>query len=423
MSLSPPPVDAPFFREWAGRSPGERRSLDRARLFADRLGLPVADLHPIVVVGSKGKGTAATYAAAALCSAGDGATSGGPVGLITSPGYRSHHERIRIDGEAISAHDFGRLASRVARALDRLPHRGPNPGLPPGSGAGYLSPTGAFTLAGLCWLRDRGCEQLVVEAGMGGASDESSLTRPSVVAVAEVFEEHVGVIGDDLTEIAANKAGVICSDTAMVVSVPQRAEVASIVAEAAERHRASLAAVPVATGLLPGLWNLPSSLQRNNAELGVVAAHAFLAHKGHPAGARPLSDLRLPPVQLPGRLSVHRFAGQSWVLDSAISAGGVRSALAWCVRHVGSPTGVLIAVPDTKDRAACLAELDGLPVHVLRVESRHLDFSAPPGHEGELPTLDRIDRRALGPRVLALGTISFVGQVLDLLDVDLNRLF
>jgi hypothetical protein len=83
---------------------------------------------------------------------------------------------------------------------------------------------------------------------------------------------------------------------------------------------------------------------------------------------------------------------------------------------------VLVAIPDTKDRAACLTELDGPRVHLLRVDSGHLAFTAPPGHD-ELPTLDRIDTKALGPRVLALGTISFVGQALDLLDVDLTRLF
>ena len=384
--------DEPFFREWSTRVPGERRSLERAAQLADALGLPVGDLHPLVVVGSKGKGTTATTAAATLRAAGL------RVGLITSPGYRSHRERVRLDGVALSPSDFAAMAASLSAALAALPPRSP--------GAGYVSPTGAFTLAGLAWLVGRGVDALVVEAGMGGASDESSLTRPSVVAVTPIFAEHVGIIGDDLEGVARDKAGAVGPDTRVVVAAPQVPEVRAIVEAAAGAVGAELVAVPDAHSLLA-----------TNATVGHRAAQAYLRVLDRPA-----APADLPAVRLPGRQSVHRGGdGRTWAVDSAISPAGIAAALAWCRASVGEPATILLSIPDTKDREACRDALRGWPVVEVRSLATHLTF--PPG----LPTLaevvERGDRGALGDPVLALGTISFVGEVLDLLDVDLERLF
>ena len=395
LSLLPVPplaaaaVDEPFFVERAQRRDGERRSLGRASLLAERLDLALADLHPLVVTGSKGKGTAATYAAAGLRA------GGRSVGLVTSPGYRSHRERIRLDGEAISEPEFARLAARVADAIDRLPARVP--------GGGYVSPTGAFTIAGLRWLVDRGCDALVVEAGLGGASDESSLTRPSVVALTEIFEEHLGILGDDVIEVAQDKAGTVCADTRSVLSVPQRPDVGDVIEKAARHHGAELTIV----GPTDVLVDLPTDLMRANATLGLRAAAA--AAVGAPTV--------VPEVRLPGRLSVHRRDRQTWVLDSAINPKGLRAALDWCRRSVGEPTAVLLSIPDTKDRDACLSALGDVDHQQVRVDASHLTFPA------GLPLLADLDTQALGDLVLAMGTISFVGAVLDLLEVDMTHLF
>lgn len=373
--------DEPFFREWSQRAAGDGRSLARAGLLAERLGLAVGDLHPLVVVGSKGKGTAATYAAAALRDAGL------TVGLITSPGYRSHRERIRYDGVSIGASEFDDLAREVGQALHGLPART----------GGYLSPTGAFTIAGLTWLTRRGCEALVVEAGMGGASDESSLTRPAVVGITPIFEEHLGVLGDDVAAVARDKAGMIGPSTRAVVSAPQDPVVAGIIAAAG----APISVVDPADE--PGLDKLPTPLLRVNAQVGLRAAAAYLG--------RPVD---VPDVHLPGRLSVHHAAGRTWVVDSAISPTGVRTALDWCRRTLGEPTTVLLSIPDAKDLPACRAALD-TDVTLVRATNPHLSYPT------ATPTL--ADAPIEGDLVLALGTISFIGDVLTLLDVDLTRLF
>lgn len=390
-------TDEPFFREWEQRPAAERRSLERALLLGDELAIDLRELHPLVVVGSKGKGTAATYAAASLRAAGLS------VGLITSPGYRSHRERIRLDGESISEAEFAGLAQDVGEALSRLPERAP--------GSGYVSPTGAFTIAGLSWLVRQGCDALVVEAGMGGASDESSLTRPSVVAITEIFEEHLGILGNDLIDVAHDKAGVIATTTRAVVSTPQQPVVRQVVEQIAHERGARVDFLVSGDDLPAGLDKLPTPLMRMNAHLGISAARAY----------RDGPSDETPPVQLPGRLSVHHQAGRTWVVDSAINAAGVEAALGWCRRTLGEPSTVLLSIPDSKDLVACFRALDGTVVQLVRADVPHMTFTAPDG--GVLPTLAEIDHQDLGHLVLALGTISFVGEVLDLLDVDMSRLF
>ena len=385
------PADEPFFREWSARQPGERRSLARAAAYATGLGLDVAAVPaPLVVVGSKGKGTTATYASARL------AASGVRVGTVTSPGYRTNRERIRVNGEAIPASDYEALSHRVAAALLAV-------AAPEG---GYLSPTGLFTLAGVWWLMAAGCEALVLEAGIGGGSDEVSLFTPATVAITRIFDEHLGILGDSVTEIAREKAAVVRPGTRSVLTIPQCAEVA--------------AALPPATIVdsVPDGLALPAGLSGLNAALGVQAAEAHGATGGDIGGdiARVLAT-----VTLPGRLSVHRRGDQSFLVDSAIDPVGVRAALDW--RGAGL-SSVVVAFPDGKRPAACLAELAGCRVVPVCTENRRLTFADPVWDPFRpLPVFADLDLPKLGPRVLALGTISFVGEVLDRLDVPTERTF
>ena len=106
------PDDEPFFREWRVRRPDERRSLARARLFGDALGLHWAGLpSTLTVVGSKGKGTAAAHATAVLHAAGR------RVGTIVSPAFRRNSERIRVAGQALGPNEYTEVSTLAKAAL------------------------------------------------------------------------------------------------------------------------------------------------------------------------------------------------------------------------------------------------------------------------------------------------------------------
>jgi dihydrofolate synthase/folylpolyglutamate synthase len=401
-------VDETFFAEWAGRNPGERRSLGRARLLGEALGIMNTGLPVLTVVGSKGKGTIATYASACLAAAGL------TVCTVTSPGLRSHRERIRVNGTAIGEPVLEQLSVRLRAEIARLPE--PHDG--------YLSPAGLFLLAGV--LHARACEAdvMVLEAGMGGRSDEVSLFPPTVLAIGPVFAEHVGVLGDTPVAIAEEKAGAAAAGTRAVLTVPQPSQIM----EAIRRTVARVADLGPETVTAAGVPDslLPPGLNRPNARLGCAAAQRLLTVcELAPAPAALLAEV-LSSVRLPGRLSWHRLADGELLVDSAINRDGVAAALAAARTRWGSVDHVLACFPDHKDLDGAIEELAGLPVTFVRLAQGNTSFTRPlPSAWTTLGaaelTRERLD--GLGAHVVALGTVYFTGRLLDVLDVETDRLF
>jgi dihydrofolate synthase / folylpolyglutamate synthase len=402
-----------FFAEWDRRGPGAKRSVERARLLVRALDADTAGTPVLTVVGSKGKGTAATYASAALAAAGC------RVVTVTSPALREERERIRVDGAAIPGADLAGLGVCVGAAAGSLPERG--------SGEGYLSPSGLFTVAGVLHARDVGADVIVLEAGMGGLSDEVSLFSPDVVAITEVFAEHIGVLGDSPAEIAADKAGVVTAATSAVVSLPQSPEVTeAIAATVAARTGGRVEPEVIGPSGLPAEL-LPAAHGRRNAEAGLAAARRLLEAAGRaPASSERLRQV-LSSVRLPGRLSWHRLPGSIILVDSAIDRSGAAVALAEAYGRAGGVDHVVVGLPDHKDVPGIITALADLPVTYVRMPGHaHLRFTVPiPRHwtvidDTEL-TRDRL--AALGNRIVALGTVYFTGRLLNLVNADTERLF
>jgi dihydrofolate synthase/folylpolyglutamate synthase len=404
--------DLVFFREWDSRLPGQRRSLDRARSLRDHLGLASYRPAVLTVVGSKGKGTTANYASAYL------AAGGHRVVTVTSPSLRSPTERIRLDGTAVADSTLARLGQVLAAGIRQLP-----PHLAPG--AGYLSPSGLFTLAGLLLARERSADYLVLEAGRGGGSDEVSLVEPMVVAITPIFGEHQAELGGSLAAIVADKAGVVGPGTAAVVvgRQPDPATARLVRAAAVARSSRRRAVEPFAPDRpeLPDRL-LPPGLGRANARLGCLAAVRLLAVTGRPQPARAAVGATLGSVSLPGRLSVHDLPGTGTqvLADAAVSSVGYRTAVGYARARLGGIDHVLLCLPDGKDLAGAVGALAGLPVTFVTVPASHLSFTQPPPPgwgSASAVELDRDYLSGLGRRVLALGTFSFVGRVLTTLDV------
>ena len=391
--------DEPFFRERSA-APDGQRSLARAAAFGRALGLDFEQLPPaLVVVGSKGKGTASTYAAAALSAAGL------RVGLLTSPGLRSHRERIRIDGAALTPEEYSELSARIRDGLDRgeaLPHDG------------YLSPTGLYTLAGLLRFTDASCDVVVLEAGMGGGGDEVSLVPALGVIVTPIFAEHLGRLGATVEAIAVEKLAVISAYTEAVTAVTQPASVAALTsARAGPRLRIVDAVDAAAIGGLPG------EPVGANAVAGIVAAQRLLDALGAPPASQESNDRLLRSINLPGRLSVHTVGDQRWGVDSAIDGGGAEAALSWFQQQLGMPTAIVAAIPDGKDQDGVVGAVGNRPLIRVTVDTAHLTF------EQWRPArrFEDMDIAGLGERPVALGCVSFVGAVLQRLGVDTAKAY
>ncbi len=409
------PAVAPFFSEWADRHPGQNRSLDRAAELLSALDLDPAPVPVLGVVGSKGKGSTATYAAATLSAAGLRTV------LVTGPSFRSYRERVRVDGVSVTGEELRSLGEAVGAARNGRPETD-----------GYLAPSGLFLVAGLLHAREIGADVCVLEAGMGGHRDELRLVRPDAVALGAVFAEHVGVLGDTVAEIAREKTRVADPDrTRALVTLPQTGEVASVVARTlaeVTRGRVTPQVVDPGTADEPPADLRPHGLSAANGVLGAAAAARMLDLLGRPPVAPERLHAVLATVNLPARLSRHTVPGSSAevVVDSAIDRVGVAAALAHARSVWGGVDHVLLCLPDHKDVSGAVTALEGLPVTAVRLPEAHLRFEHDlPDHWGRVRAeeLAPTSVAALGQRVLALGTVYFTGRVLEVLDAPTDRLF
>lgn len=405
-----PPIDEPqesvadvesrtAFAEWAIRRPGDTRDLSRARELIREAGLDLDLLPPVLaVVGSKGKGTTVAHASAALAAAGL------RVGTIQSPGATSNLDRIRVDGLRISEDDYLALLERVNAA--RLT-------LPPAT-AGYISPTGFFTVAGFRHLMDADCDVIVAEAGLGGRSDELSLFPNTLVAVAEIFLEHRAQLGDTVAEIARDKAGVAGASTRVIVHLAQSAEAENEIAHRADEVAARQCRVDRA-----------GSLTAANIRLGQTAASELLIELDRPVPDAASLAEAAGRVNYPGRLSTHQTPTGRVVVDSAISRDGLRNALEGARAAFGhDPRAVLVSVGSEKDLAGFVTELAPLNDRAVFVDIPGIYLTYPARSEWPYRWVDASElANLLEGDVLAVGTVSFTSHVLRMLGVDAARLF
>jgi dihydrofolate synthase / folylpolyglutamate synthase len=169
---------------------GIRLGLERmARLLA-ALGDPQRRLPAVLVAGSNGKGSTAAFLAAMAGAAGY------RTGLYTSPHLEEVEERVRIDGRTVAG---GVLGRRVLEVLASVPPDADDP------------PTYFETLTAAAFLEmaDRGVELAVLEVGLGGRLDATNLADPALSLITPISLEHREYLGETLTAIAGEKAGVL----------------------------------------------------------------------------------------------------------------------------------------------------------------------------------------------------------------------
>jgi folylpolyglutamate synthase/dihydropteroate synthase len=250
---------------------------------------------------------------------------------------------------------------------------------------------------------------------MGGASDEVSLFAAGVVALTPIFGEHLGIIGDSVGEIAHEKLGVVSEETDCLVTRPQDApEAADVLREASQRMCVRVVRDDEVDGVL---W--PPALVGLNARLGVAAALEMLGEGAARVDPTALRDT-LASIRLPGRMSMHQRGIQTWFVDAATNQRAASAALQWSRASGGAPSTVLVCIPDGKDVAGVRNALQTANVVPVRTDAAHLSFS---GWSHPLPSLQELEIDALGPHVLALGTVHFMGDVLELLGVDTDCSF
>ncbi|MCH2109988.1 MAG: bifunctional folylpolyglutamate synthase/dihydrofolate synthase [Polyangiaceae bacterium] len=165
---------------------GQRQDLEEMRQACERLGHPENKFESIHIAGTNGKGTVAAFLSSMHVAAGK------KVGLYTSPHLVRFRERIRIDGEPISD---SALADLIHRVMDAAPE---------------LTFYETVTLMAFIAFAEAGVERAVFEVGLGGRLDATNvIPAPRIAIITRVAFDHMDILGDSLTAIAGEKAGII----------------------------------------------------------------------------------------------------------------------------------------------------------------------------------------------------------------------
>jgi dihydrofolate synthase/folylpolyglutamate synthase len=399
-----------------GEHAGMRPGLERIETLLEALGNPERRYMLVQVAGTNGKGSVAAMLAAILKA------DGRRVGLYTSPHLVSFRERIRVDGEAIAEDDvadgFDAIATLVAR-LDATMFE-------------------ASTALALDHFAREAVDVAVLEVGLGGRLDATTVGTPAVTALARIDLDHQEVLGATLAAIAVEKAAIIRSGVA--VSAAQAPEAADVlIARAAAvgvpllmegrelsvRVRARDLDAQTIDAAGPG-WRLEGLrlpllgvYQPSNALVALAAARTL--------GVRDAACREgLARARWPGRFEVLRARDRIVVLDGAHNPAGAVALAASLTEWFGdTPLTLVFGALRDKDAPGMLAALAPRARRLIFTASSSPRAARPEALRDAAPVGAAVELADSAPEALALaareprtpilcvaGSLSLLGDVL-----------
>ncbi|WP_395662909.1 bifunctional folylpolyglutamate synthase/dihydrofolate synthase [Aestuariivirga sp.] len=194
-------------------------SLGRMQDILQKLGHPERKLPPVIhVAGTNGKGSTVAYLRHIMEAAGL------KVHAYTSPHLVKFHERIRVAGELISEADLSALLEECEQA----------------NGGEPITFFEITTAAAFLAFSRTPADYLILEVGLGGRLDATNvIDRPELCVITTIDYDHQQYLGDTLTLIAGEKAGILKRGRPAIIGA-QPDEARDAIARVGERVRAEL---------------------------------------------------------------------------------------------------------------------------------------------------------------------------------------
>lgn len=192
--------------------------LSRVRELLASLGDPQQKFPSFHIAGTKGKGSTAAMIESALRAAGY------KTGLYTSPHLIRYTERIRVDGNEIAAQEVVELVERLKPMVEGIPE---------------ISTYELTTTMAFMHFADAEVDYAVLEVGLGGRLDATNVIDPLVSVITSLSYDHTHLLGESLSDIAREKAGIIKSGVPVILA-PQQHEADVVVRAIAEERGAPI---------------------------------------------------------------------------------------------------------------------------------------------------------------------------------------
>lgn len=303
-------------------------TLDSMRMLMHDLGDPQDSLRIVHVAGTSGKTSTAYYAAALLTAAGH------KTGLTVSPHVDEINERVQINMQPAGEAEFCRTLAEFLDIVEASPVR--------------PSWFEAMVAYAYWYFARQGVDYAVVEVGLGGLLDGTNVvSRPDKLCIiTDIGLDHTKILGDSLTAIASQKAGIIQPNN-VVFMYQQSPEVMAAVRRQIQDIGASLHVLPDGHAVTSAYVSddLPPFQQRNFG-LALAAVTALLGRDGTDAKYElsPAAAANAAATYIPGRMETIRAAGKTIIFDGAHNAQKLSALLsAVASRYPGNEIAALVA--------------------------------------------------------------------------------
>jgi dihydrofolate synthase/folylpolyglutamate synthase len=399
--------------------------LERIGAVLEALGNPHQRGRFVHVAGTNGKGSVCAMIESGLRA------EGIRTGLFTSPHLVEPVERIRIEGEPVTAGEFAAAFDRVHRAAEELIERGTID----------LHPTyfETVTAMGFVLFEQKNTEMGVLEVGLGGRLDATNVVTPEICAITPVDFDHEAWLGKSLEAIAGEKAGILKPGVQAVIAT-QRGEADAALAARARQVEAPL--IRTNEWQIAGLNLTPTgsrfTLSRGKTSLEIdcpLAGEHQVENARTAAAVLDRLDISAAAIERgigqarwPGRLE-HVGTRPAIILDGAHNPAGARSLRAYIERfYAGGKVWMIYGA--MRDKA--VAEMTGIlfpaaqeiiataPKQARAARPEAIVELAENGHIRIAPTLAealRLVRREAAPEdaIFVTGSLFLIGEAKSLL--------
>lgn len=309
-------------------------SLEPIRAMCAAMGDPQKRYRCVQVAGTNGKSSTTRMIAVLLHA------QGLRVGLYVSPHLIKYPERIEIDGRVVSDEDFAR---GIEVALDAAAR------------AGVQATEFELLTAVALWLFAReDVDWAVLECGLGGRWDATSVVDPQVAVITGVALEHTAILGDTIEKIAGEKAAIIKPGSHAIFAH-------DLAAQGVFERQAQDVGTPYSYAKLDATRAFDDELaympayQRSNLATALAAVTVALGHAPSPESA----SIALGGLVIPGRFEILRH-DPLVIVDAAHNPQSAH-VLAGELRRLfdgdaAIPT-LLLGVLDDKDARGIIREL------------------------------------------------------------------
>ncbi|WP_041139904.1 bifunctional folylpolyglutamate synthase/dihydrofolate synthase [Beduini massiliensis] len=359
--------------------------------------IPTDTLKFIHVTGTNGKGSTVNYLRSLLNQAGY------RVGTFTSPYLISYHDRICIDKKPISDEELLTIVNKHYEWII----------------SEQLSKFEIDVLIMLEYFSSSQVDYAIVEVGIGGRYDKTNVISSCLSLITNIGHDHIPSLGNNLEEIAYQKAGIIKENTAVITTVSQSGCLALIKEEAELKHAQMIVCQPPIVNTYPICFSyrdMPLQLHQTalyQVENVCLALEALFYLKVSLTSQQ--IEAAILETNWPGRFEKIPYHGRSLYIDGAHNIDGIIALEKTIDAFKQKDVIIIFSALKDKDYELMIAELEKRYTVYLTVfaDERKVNLSDLKAHSFVFASFEEALSQALttDQMIVVTGSLHFISDV------------